>query len=263
MKTAAYLLLLSPLCLSALAWSDAQTGLDTRALEIIRQSDDIRSPNKPFRYTVTVLEYKSASNEPSNKQVLDISMRFLKPENGRQADAHSLARFVYPARDKGKVMLSDWYNLWFYTPELRRPIPISRQQRLIGQISNGDVIVTNFEFSYHSRLLGEVPCGKSLCYKLALERKSAEVTWPKVTYLVEKSSYRPYKAFYFSLDDKLIKEVSYLDYKPLLGKVRPAKIKVEDARHGNGYSVMEYSDLRFESLPLSHFTKEYLQRGGH
>ncbi|HGT8999917.1 TPA: outer membrane lipoprotein-sorting protein, partial [Escherichia coli] len=34
-----------------------------------------------------------------------------------------------------------------------------------------------------------------------------------------------------------------------------------DVRHGNNYSVMEYSDVRLESLPEFHFTKEYIQRG--
>ncbi|WP_434777980.1 outer membrane lipoprotein-sorting protein [Neisseria sp. Ec49-e6-T10] len=250
--------IISLLLFSTLVYAD----IDTKALNIIRQSDDVRSPNKPFRYTVTVLEYKSGETKPVNKQILDISMRFLKPENGIEADARSLARFVYPPKDKGKVMLSNWYDLWFYTPQLRRPIAISRSQRLLGQISNGDVIVTNFEYAYNSKLLGEEPCGKTVCYKLALERKSPEVTYPKVTYLVEKGNFRPYKASYFSLDNKLIKEVAYQNYKPLLGKDRPAKIIVVDARYSKGYSVMEYSDVRFESLPLSHFTKEYIQRGG-
>lgn len=132
------------------ATSDSQ-----QALEIIRKADDVRSPNEPFRYNVTVLEYKDGRTAPENKQSLDISMRFIKPVNGLKADARSLIRFTYPPRDKGKIMLSDWYDLWFYTPELRRPIPISRSQRLIGQISNGDVIVTNFEYAYDSTLEGE------------------------------------------------------------------------------------------------------------
>lgn len=231
------------------------------AQDIIRKADDIRSPNKPFRYTVTVLEYQAGAQAPTSKQVLDISMRFLKPENGVEADARSLARFVYPPRDKGKVMLSDWYDLWFYTPDLRRPMPISRSQRLLGQISNGDVIVTNFEYAYSATLQGEEACGNATCYKLWLERTSPEVTYPKVGYLVEKGSYRPFKASYYSLDSKLIKEVTYHDFTPLLGKERPTRIVVADARHASGYSVMEYSDVRFESLPLSHFTKEYMQRG--
>ena len=30
----------------------------------------------------------------------------------------------------------------------------------------------------------------------------------------------------------------------VLGKMRPMKIIVKEARHGNSYSVMEYSDVR-------------------
>lgn len=253
-------IVLSPVLFASVAHAEEA---NTQALDIIRQSDDVRSPNKPFRYTVTVLEYKSGATAPTNKQVLDVSMRFLKPENGQTADARSLARFVWPASDKGKVMLSDWYDLWFYTPDLRRPIPISRSQRLLGQISNGDVIVTNFEYAYNATLAGEVPCGATTCYKLWLERKSPEVTYPKVGYLVEKGTYRPFKASYYSLDDNPLKEVTYHDFKLQLGKLRPTKIVVKDVRSGNGYSVMEYSDVRFESLPLSNFTKEYIQRGGN
>ncbi|MDF3623262.1 outer membrane lipoprotein-sorting protein, partial [Enterobacter hormaechei] len=115
---------------SAAAYSAAA---DERALEIIRRADEVRSPNKPFRYTLTIHELTAGATRPENKQVLDISMRFMKPEGEIKADARSLARFVYPPRDKGKVLLSDWYDLWFYTPELRRAVPVSRQQRVIGQ----------------------------------------------------------------------------------------------------------------------------------
>lgn len=255
------LLFLLPLLLSPVpGWSETSSP---QALDIIRLSDAVRSPNRPFRYTVTIQEYKAGATQPDSKQILDISMRFIKPEKGSEADARSLVRFVWPPRDKGKIMLSDWYDLWFYTPELRRPIPISRQQRLLGQISNGDVIVTNFEYGYNAELVGEVPCGEKKCYKLVLARKLPEVTYPRVIYYVEKESdYRPYKADYYSPDNKLIKEVRYQNYRQVLGKARPTKIVIQDARYGNAYSVMEYSDIRFESLPVSHFTKEYIQRGG-
>ncbi|WP_230479560.1 outer membrane lipoprotein-sorting protein [Izhakiella capsodis] len=235
---------------------------DEKALEIIRRADEVRSPNKPFRYTVTINEYKAGSDQSENKQVLDISMRFIKPEGDSKADARSLARFIYPPRDRGKVLLSDGYALWFYTPELRHPIPVSPQQRLVGQISNGDVIVTNFEYAYHATLQGEVPCGDTICYKLELTRRSPEATWPKVLYYVEKEGEnRPYKADYYSLDDQLFKEVSYEDFHQVLGKMRPTKILVQDTRHGKRYSVMEYSDIRLESLPVSSFTREAIQRG--
>lgn len=165
-------LLMGACLFSAAAYSAAA---DERALEIIRRADEVRSPNKPFRYTLTIHEFKAGATRPENKQVLDISMRFMK-QRGNQSGCPLLARFVYPPRDKGKLLLSDWYDLWFYTPELRRPVPVSRQQRLIGQISNGDVIVTNFEYAYDASLKGETACGEARCYVLELVRKSAEVT---------------------------------------------------------------------------------------
>lgn len=238
------------------------TTVDNKVLDIIRRADEVRSPNKPFRYTITITEYKDGVPTSEGKQTLDISMRFMKPEGETKADARSLARFIYPPRDKGKVLLSDWYDLWFYTPELRRPISVSRQQRLIGQISNGDVIVTNFEYAYDATLLGSESCGNRQCYKLSLTRKSPEVTWPKVIYYVEmEGDNRPYKAAYYSLDDKLLKEVLYQDFRMVLDKMRPTKIVVREARHDKSYTVMEYSNVRLESLPEYHFTREYIQRG--
>ncbi|WLI78610.1 outer membrane lipoprotein-sorting protein [Kosakonia sp. H02] len=231
------------------------------AQDIIRRADEIRSPNQPFRYTVTVQEYNENIAQAENKQVFDISMRFIKPENGIPADARSLVRFIYPPRDKGKIMLSDWYQLWFYSPELRRPMPVSREQRLIGQISNSDVIVTNFEYSYNAILLDDVSCNGKKCFQLSLDRRSNDVIYPKIIYQVEKNTYHPYQASYYAQDGKLLKDVLYQDYRQVLGKERPMKIIVKDARHGKKITVMEYSDVRLESLPESFFTREYIQRG--
>ena len=250
------------LCLTVFSsWAYASPA-DEKALEIIRRADEVRSPNKPFRYTLSISEYKAGVDQPENKQILDISMRFIKPDGETKADARSLARLIFPPRDRGKVLFSDGYALWFYTPELRRPVPVSPQQRLIGQIANGDVIVTNFEYAYHATLQEEVPCGDKICYSLLLERKSAEATWPKIRYYVEKEGdNRPFKASYYSLDDRLFKEVTYHDFKPVLGRMRPTKIVVQDARNGKRYSVMEYSNIRLESLPESWFTRESIMRG--
>lgn len=248
------------LCFIALAMIPAVCNA-TPAQDIIRRADEIRSPNQPFRYTVTVHEYKEKNGEAVNTQIFDVSMRFMKPENGQPADARSLVRFISPARDKGKIMLSDWYDLWFYSPELRRPMPVSPEQRLVGQIANSDVIVTNFDYAYNAQLTGEAACGKSLCYRLSLERKTPAATYPKIVYLVEQGSFRPYSASFYSQDEKLLKEVSYLDYQHVLGEARPMKIVVHDARHQKGFTVMEYSDVRLESLPEFYFTREAIQRG--
>lgn len=234
---------------------------DLRARDIIRRADRVRAPDRPFRYTLTLLEHKGGRNVTENQQVLDISMRFYKPsEQLEKGDARALVRFVAPARDKGKALLSDLDKMWYFAPDLRRPIPISRQQRLIGQVSNGDVVAADFDYSYISTLVGEEACEQQSCYKLSLQRRWPYVTYPAINYWVEKDTGFPRRADFLSADGVLIKRSYYRDYQSVLGQMRPTTIVVEDALRKDNYTTMRYSDVRLETLPDSNFQKEYLLR---
>jgi len=234
---------------------------DQQARAIIRKADRVRAPDQPFRYTLTLVETRGGQAINEQRQVLDIVMRFYKPSEQREkGDARALVRFVEPIRDKGKALLSDLDKMWYFAPGLRRPIPIARQQRLVGQVSNGDVVAADFDYSYFSTLQGTEACGEKQCYKLQLERRWPYVTYPAITYWVEKDTYYPYRADFLSTEGVLIKRSYYRDYQQVLGQMRPGTIVVEDALRKDNYTTMTYSDLVLESLPESHFQKEYLMR---
>lgn len=237
------------------------TQNDLQAREIIRRADRIRAPDKPFRYTLSLSEYKNGEPTPANTQTLDISMRFFKPSDAiPKGDARALVRFMLPTRDKGKAIFSDIEKMWYYSPGLRSPIPISRQQRLIGQVSNGDVVAADFDYSYISHLEGIEACGQDQCYRLSLVRRFPEVTYPKITYWVNQTTGGPFQAEFLSETGLVIKRSHYLDFQPILGERRPTKIIIEDALKKDNFTVMEYRDVQLESLPESHFQKEYLMR---
>ncbi|MFI8416333.1 outer membrane lipoprotein-sorting protein [Serratia sp. NPDC078593] len=240
---------------------DKITQEDQHAREIIRRADRVRAPDQPFRYTLTLVEHRGGRDVTENQQVLDISMRFYKPSEQREkGDARALVRFVSPARDKGKALLSDLDKMWYYAPDLRRPIPISRQQRLMGQVSNGDVVAADFDYSYISTLVGEEACEQKTCYKLTLKRRWPYVTYPAIDYWVEKDTGNPVRVDFLSTEGVLIKRSYYRDYQMVLGQMRPATIVVEDALRKDNYTTMHYSNLVLESLPESNFQKEYLMR---
>lgn len=241
------------------AASDVGVQQDARAQEIIRNADRVRAPDQPFRYTLRLEAFRQSQS--ASQQQLDVSMRFYKPGPGHeQGDARALVRFVSPASDKGKAMFSDFEKMWYYAPDLRRPIPISKQQRLIGQISNGDVVAADFDYSYISQLQGEEPCGDKKCYRLQLVRRWPYVTYPKITYWVEKDTYYPYRADFMSDSNLVMKRSYYKNYQMAAGRVRPLQIVVEDALQKGNYTTMNYSDVRLESLPESYFQKDYLMR---
>lgn len=237
----------------------AKQNEDQQAIDIIVKADRIRAPEKPFGYQLLLQEFRN--NKQVNQQTLDISMRFFKPETDHSDfDARALIRFLSPAREKGKRLLSDFDKMWYFSPELRNPIPISKQQRLIGQVSNGDVVAADFDLSYIAKLIGEEACDSKTCYKLHLERRTPQVAYPAIIYLVEKGTYYPYRADFMSSSGVLIKRSYYKDFRQDLDQVRPHQIIVEDSLQKENYTIMNYSHLRYESLPESYFQKEYLVR---
>jgi len=244
------------LSLSLVAWDDTSEVPD--ASNIIRAADRIRAPEQPFRYTLDLIEMKD--DAVVAQQRLDVRMRIVKPGPEQTGDAKVLVRFLDPPRDQGKALLSNLDKLWFYDPRLRRPIPISRQQRLIGQVANGDVVAADFDTSYTSTLIGTEPCGQAQCYKLALERRWPFVTYPKITYWVEVGSYRPFKAEFLSSQYRVLKTAHYKDYREALGRERPHEIVIVNELQQNHLTRMLYSQARFEEIPDVYFQREYLER---
>jgi hypothetical protein len=236
----------------------ASTNEEAEAAEIIRQADRIRAPAEPFRYALTLVEMKG--EQEISRQSLDVAMRFFKPLAEQAGDARALVRFVDPPSERGKSLLSIFDKLWYYEPKLRRPIPISRQQRLVGQVSNGDVVATDFDLSYISKLAATEDCAGRPCYRLELQRRWAYVTYPKINYWVDVETSRPVRAEFLSTNNKVLKRAWYTDYKPALGEVRPHEIRIEDSLKKDQYTRMLYSDVRLEDVPEAYFQKEYLLR---
>jgi hypothetical protein len=231
---------------------------DREASEIIRRADRIRAPDQPFRYSLTLVEMKG--EQEVSRQVLDVAMRFYKPTERQAGDARALVRFVAPASERGKSLLSVYDKLWYYEPKLRRPIPISLQQRLVGQVSNGDVVAADFDFSYFSKLSGIDDCDGRKCYRMELTRRWPYVTYPKINYWVEVESSRPFKTEFLSSSDKVLKRAWYKDYNFAVGLQRPHEIYIEDSLRKEQYTRMLYSDVRLEAVPEAYFQKEYLLR---
>lgn len=231
---------------------------NAEAVDIIRRADRIRAPAEPFRYLLTLVEMKGA--QEVSRQTLDVAMRFYKPTAEQAGDARALVRFVDPPSERGKSLLSVFDKLWYYEPKLRRPIPISRQQRLIGQVSNGDVVATDFDLSYISKLATIEDCEGRKCYRLELQRRWPHVTYPKINYWVDVETYRPFKAEFLASGDKVLKRAWYKDYKPALGVARPHEIYIEDSLKKEQYTRMLYSNVRLEEVPEAYFQKEYLLR---
>jgi len=217
--------------------------------QIVEKADHIRFPAEGFQVDVKITSTKPGHDPEVRKY------RILSKGNDR-----TLLMTTAPAIDKGTILLMRDHDLWAFLPSLSQPVRLPLSARLTGEVSNGDIARANFTGDYEPTLLGTEKIEQQVYYTLELNAARRGVTYHRVLYWVHKANFRPHKAEFYSLSNRLIKTVHYQAYKKIAGEVRPTRLEMVDGLTRKGRSVMEYSNMRLRELPDKVFTKQYLKK---
>lgn len=241
----------------ALSLPTARSAPDPQ--ELLKTSDTIRNPGRPFKAKVTLTEFEGG------KQVDTSTLLTYSREQDKGGQFASLVAFVLPARDAGKLMLRNGDDLWFYDPSTRASVRLSPQQRLMGQASNGDVMTVNLARDYTAKLLAEeeVTDGERKnrrSYKLGLTASSSTATYATVEYWVDIENSRPIKGRFFAESGRLLKTVYYRGYQQALGRERPTETVIIDGLSPQSVTLMRLSDFATPAIPQSWFHRDHLPR---
>jgi Outer membrane lipoprotein-sorting protein len=235
----------------------ARATQDPQAL--LAASDEIRNPGRPFSLVNRLVEYRNG------QETADLSLVVYAKADPRNGQYRTLVRFVAPARDANKLMLKNGNDLWFYDPSSKSSIRLSPQQRLLGQVANGDVVTVNFARDYSASLAGEeeIVDGERRprrCHKLALKAVAPDVTYHAIEMWVEVGTRKPLKGRFFSESGKLLKTAYFRRYQVQLGMERPSETVIIDGLEPNWLTVMRYSDYAFREIPDEWLQRDYLPR---
>ena len=165
-----------------------------------------------------------------------------------------------PASDRGQILLMKGHDLWIFLPTVSQPVRLSMAQRLTGQVANGDLARANLAGDYTAKLLRTEKAEDDSFYVLELTAIDRSVTYHRVIYWVRQGDYRPVKAEFYSVSDRLLKTCLYQNYKPMTGRERPTRLVMQNALAKDEESVLEYSNMRLRDLPDRMFTKDFLKR---
>jgi outer membrane lipoprotein-sorting protein len=248
----------SALSLLLVALAGAAARAQT-AQEIIAGADKVRNPGEPFRTTTTLTEY--ASGTARGGSVLVVYAKVDKI-SGQFRD---LVRYVEPPRDAGKMALLDGTVLWFYDPASKASVRISPQQRLIGQASIGDVLTVNLALDYAGTILGAESIQDSArkshdCWHLDMKAANDHATYNRVEYWIEKQTFYPIKAKFYSDSGRLLKILYYGSFAERLGGVRPTEAIIIDAVDTALVTKIGFGDYRTQDIPETWFQRDYLPR---
>lgn len=234
--------------LNSLAQADVSNE-EKLARDVVEKADRVRFPDEGFQVEVTVVTSNGG-------QVTDTRQyRVLSKGN-----ENTIVLVVEPAVDRGQIMLMKGRDLWVFLPNVSQPVRLSLAQRLTGQVANGDIARANFTGDYTPKLLRTERIDGEDHYVLELTAVDRTVTYHRVLYWVKQKNYFPYKAEFYSLSDRLVKTARYENFQPMAGRLRPARLVLQDALRKGEESVLEYSDMKLRELPDKMFTKDYLKR---
>jgi len=219
------------------------------AQSILEKADEIRFPRDSFQVNVAI-----RTTSPDRSEEL---YRYQVLSKGNE---NSIVMITEPASERGQAILMKGRDLWVFMPSVSQPIRLSLSQRLTGQVANGDIARANFTGDYHPQLLHNESIDGEDYYVLELTGVDRSVTYQKVLLWVNQSSFRPYKAEFYSVSGRLLKTSRYENFDKILGEIRPTRIIMEDALKSGEISVLDYSDMKLRDLPDKIFTKDYLKR---
>jgi outer membrane lipoprotein-sorting protein len=229
------------------------------AAAIVEAADRIRNPQQTFRVSLSLVEYVRGAQ----RDVTGLAV-YVKRSEGN-AQYKNLADYTAPPRDHGKLVLLSGGNMWFYDPASKASIRISPQQRLTGQASDGDVLTVNLGRDYSAKILGEEAVQDAdrvarTAWHLDLTASTADAMYARMEYWVEKGTFRPIKARFYSDSGRALKIAYYRRYESQLGAERPTETIIIDAVDVSLVTKIEYSDFRAEDVPDAWFQRDFLPR---
>lgn len=229
------------------------------ANEIIARSDAIRNPPGSFVMTIAITQYDNGRKGDST--VVKVNSK-PSESNGQY---RSLVEMISPRRDRGKLVLRNNDDLWLYDPSSKTSVRIAPQQRLLGQVSNGDVMNSNFALDYDSVLEGEEHIrdgdkNQRDSYRLKLNSDKAHVTYPTIEYWVDKENFQPLKGKFYAASGRLLKVAYYRKFKPLLGSIRPSEVLIIDGLDSKKITRMQFSSIEKVQIPEFWFQRNWLAR---
>jgi outer membrane lipoprotein-sorting protein len=222
---------------------------DQLALTILKKADEIRFPGEGFQVDVAISTTSAGNSEDVRKY------RILSKGN-----ENTVVMVTEPASERGQILLMKGRDLWVFLPSVSQPVRLSLAQRLTGQVANGDLARSNFTGDYIPKLVRTDALDGEKYHVLELTAVDRTVTYHRVMYWVNAANFRPHRAEFYSLSNRLLKTCRYENFKTLLGTMRPTRLVMEDALRKGEESVLEYSAMKLRDLPDKIFTKDYLNR---
>jgi hypothetical protein len=162
-------------------------------------------------------------------------------------------------KNNGRKALTVGEKMWLIVPGTENPVPITKNQRLMGGASFGDVASMRLAEDYDAVLRpGTETLDDKPVYVLDLTAKSPKVPYPKVTLWLDTQDKRARKLRFFLPSGREAREVTFTKFRKIGDKTAVAEMEVVDKLGPNAGEItrLEYLDIQPAKIDDKVFTPE-------
>ena len=164
--------------------------------------------------------------------------------------------FLAPASEKGRSTLRLGDNMWFYIPNVGKPIRITSLQSVVGGVfNNADILQLDYAAEYNVEKVEE----NGNEYLLHLKAKTKTVAYDRLKLWADKKKSFPTKIECLTEANMLIKTIYFKDVKDFGGGiVRPSVIETDSPLYKGYKSVMIFAKLKARDFKDEVFTLTFM-----
>jgi len=164
--------------------------------------------------------------------------------------------FIAPASEKGRSTLRVGDNMWFYIPNVGKPIRITSLQSVVGGVfNNADILQLDYAAEYNVEKVEE----QANEYLLHLKAKTKTVAYDRIRLRADKERKLPTKIECLTEAGMLIKTLYFKEVKDFgNGLMRPAVIETDSPLYKNYRSIMISAKIRARDLKDEVFTLTFM-----
>ena len=184
----------------------------------------------------------------------------------RDADDAFLAVMTGPNAEKGNGYLRTGDNLWMYRSTTRIFRHVNRDESIAGtDTKGGDLEKSKLAILYRTRTdngteaIYEETLGSIPVYRIEIEARTPNVTYPRQTYWVRRDILLPLKVQSYSLSGTLLQTAYYRQYTVIAGRYLLVKGLFIDEFEQGDRTLLEVSGISLTPIPGSVFSKPYLE----
>lgn len=212
--------------------------------EILHRADESRGNMKGVEWNLQINSVEGDRNQ-------------IRKLNVKSRGHNFFAVLKEPPKVRGQMLLNIDQSMWFASLSVRKPVPVSPRQKLVGGASYGDIAATNYAEDYDPTPLEDESVDGEECYVFDLKANKKSATYDRIKYWISKSRLVGVKAEYYTVSDKKFKSATFeYEHKVTLNKQqRPfiSKIFILDSFLKGNKTTMLFGEPVLGEIPDSVF----------